>query len=109
MKIGLNKMSSLEKLEEDNIKENMLYVLKRYPDAKIVETELDTGKSKVTWFEVTWCERNQFSQRSCGWIDERTAWASTAIEISIIEARACAKNKNFLFKIKNILNKYFFN
>ena len=108
MNIGLGKMSSLENLTEDNIKENMSYVLKRYPDAKIVKKELDINKSKVTWFEVTWDGRNQFNQRSCGWIDERTAWASTAIEISILEARAGVKNKNFFVEIKKLYLKYFF-
>lgn len=107
MNIGLGKMSSVEKLTEDNIKENMSYVLKRYPDAKIVKKELDINKSKVTWFEVTWGGRNQFNQRSCGWIDERTAWASTAIEISILEARACVKNKNFFVEIKKSLSQIF--
>ena len=107
MNIGLDKMSSLEKLTEDNIKENMSYVLKRYPDAKIVKKELDINKSKVTWFEVTWGRRNQFNQRSCGWIDERTAWASTAIEISILEARAGVKNKNFFVETKKSLSQIF--
>jgi hypothetical protein len=107
MNIGLGKMSSLENLTEDNIKENMSYVLKRYPDAKIVKKELDINKSKVTWFEVIWSGRNQFNQRSCGWIDERTAWASTAIEISILEARAGVKNKNFFVEIKKFLSQIF--